>query len=440
MYISAVTVPSGKSLSVTNNGTLTLATTGTTNATITNGTTTITSESTTAGVVKVAAKITTNDTNATSAQTIVTGGLWNTVTMVAANTAYYGRVTAAALTVTTSSTNTGMDTYFTTGSSSDNNVTITPKYTNTAGFKTANSTATNNGGTTYWKIKTANPAFDGGALNSKAATATFTNVTTSTTNNGISVLAKGTAGRDAVLYNGAVEGWVSKADNATASGSVSASTWNGTTYYITAITVPVNKPFAITTTADTELDSTSTLTVTNNAFRNTTITNAGTVFARQTTSGTGNVYVRAYGSSTDILVVENGTMKTTSITQTNKTTVSGTNATRATAPWGTGWISEGAIGAAVFGNVKDTNKAESDYVDISNTTDAPVLSSGGYLYINRGYVDDLKISLAKLVPNEIDGKTMAPASFILTGYAAFDGNGNAINGTMAKYDGTYSIT
>lgn len=119
----------------------------------------------------------------------------------------------------------------------------------------------------------ATPAFDGGALNSKGATATFTNITTSTTNNGISVLAKGTAGRNAVLYNGAVNGYVNVADNTTASAAVASSTWNGTTYYITKITVPKDKPFEVVTTADTALDSTSNLTITNNAYRQIAITN-----------------------------------------------------------------------------------------------------------------------------------------------------------------------
>lgn len=286
-FISAVTIPSGKSLSVTNNGTLTLTTTGTTNATITNGTTTITSNSTTAGVVKVAAKITASDSSATAAQTIINNGLWNTVTMTAANTAYYGRVTAPPLTVTTSSTNDGMGTYFNTGSASNKDVTITPKYTNTAGYKTATTTATNNSGITYWKIKT------------------------------------------------------------------------------------------------------------------------------------------------------------TSMTQNKVTTLNSTNDainTRANASWGTGWITSGSIAPATFANAKDTDKTEDDYVDISNTSDAPILSSGGFLYINRGYVDNLKISLAKLVPDSISGKTMAPANYILTGYAAFNGSGVAINGTMQIYNGAYTVS
>ena len=63
-------------------------------------------------------------------------------------------IQADAATITTSSTNDGMSTYFNTGTSSDKNVTITPKYTTTAGYSTALTTATNNGGVTYWKIKT----------------------------------------------------------------------------------------------------------------------------------------------------------------------------------------------------------------------------------------------------------------------------------------------
>lgn len=131
----------------------------------------------------------------------------------------------------------------------------------------------------------------------------------------------------------------------------------------------------------------------------------------------------------------------TSIDQTHKTTVNSSNvASRAIADWASGWLAAGSIGAATFAASKDSNKAETDYVDISDTSEAPVLSSGGYLYINRGYTDDLKISLSKLVPDTISGKTMAPANYILTGYAAFDGTGAAINGTMQKYDGAYTVS
>ena len=130
-------------------------------------------------------------------------------------------------------------------------------------------------------------------------------------------------------------------------------------------------------------------------------------------------------------------MVTTDVDETKVTTVSGTTATRADASWGTGWISSGSINAATFASIATSGTT---YVDISDTTSAPILNSGDFLYINRGYVDNLKISLAKLVPDGITGKIMAPADYILTGYAAFDGNGAAINGTMQIYDGTYTVT
>lgn len=96
-------------------------------------------------------------------------------------------------------------------------------------------------------VKTAIPAFDGGELNNKTATATFTNMTTSSTNtSGVAILAKGTAGRNAVLYNGAVSGWVSQSDNASASAAIASSTWDGTTYYATGVTLTNGKSFSVT--------------------------------------------------------------------------------------------------------------------------------------------------------------------------------------------------
>ena len=119
--------------------------------------------------------------------------------------------------------------------------------------------------------KPAAPSFDGGALNSKSASATFTNATTSATNtSGVAIQTKGTAGRDAVLYNGAVEGWVSKTDNATASAAIASSEWNGTTYYLTGITLGNSKTFDITVPNGTSNPVTFRFTV--DASGNTTVT------------------------------------------------------------------------------------------------------------------------------------------------------------------------
>ena len=95
--------------------------------------------------------------------------------------------------------------------------------------------------------QSATPAFSGGALNDKAATATFSNMTTSSTDtSGVSILARGTAGRGDVTYNGAVNGWVTKSNGDVASSSVAASTWDGTTYYATGVTLGNGKSFSVT--------------------------------------------------------------------------------------------------------------------------------------------------------------------------------------------------
>ena len=77
--------------------------------------------------------------------------------------------------------------------------------------------------------------------------AAFTNMTTSSTDtSGIAIQAAGAAGRDAVLYNGAVNGWVIASDNASASAAVSTENWTGTTYYATGVTLGNGKTFDIT--------------------------------------------------------------------------------------------------------------------------------------------------------------------------------------------------
>ena len=115
------------------------------------------------------------------------------------------------------------------------------------------------------------------------------------------------------------------------------------------------------------------------------------------------------------------------------TTVSGTTATRGIASWEPGVIAAGTISAATFSNTATTNTT---YVDISGTTSAPVLKSGDFLYINRGYVDNLKISLAKLVP---DGASASlTGAYILEGYSAYNNAGALGAGSIKTYDGTYT--
>lgn len=184
--------------------------------------------------------------------------------------------------------------------------------------------------TVITNLATVTPQFDGGELTNKSASATGTNATLETTNNsGISILTKGTAGRAAVLYNGAVNGYVNVADNTTASAAVASSTWDGTTYYLKNVTLPKDKTFAVTTSADTALDTTSDLDITNAAYRRVDITNAanGTILVANSgnttvTSGSktaGNATIAAYetSSSTSVTsqqIVTNGVWVTSTPT------------------------------------------------------------------------------------------------------------------------------
>lgn len=192
-------------------------------------------------------------------------------------------VTGTAQTVSVTSDTTGQFLYIpkATYGGSNGNITVT-----SAGYLPENEVIAS--------MDTVTPVFKGGALNNKGASATGTNATLETTNNsGISILAKGTAGRDAVLYDGAVSGYVSASDNTVASAAVASSTWNGTTYYVKNVTVPSGKTF----------------TVTNNGTLNTTNSGTNTITSGSKTAG--NLTVAAYdtsssSSTTSKSIVTNG--------------------------------------------------------------------------------------------------------------------------------------
>lgn len=89
------------------------------------------------------------------------------------------------------------------------------------------------------------------------------------------------------------------------------------------------------------------------------------------------------------------------------------------------------------------NQATTGTEYTENTSDSTIIPSGGFLYLNKGWFDDTKISLGHLIP-EIASND-AGVSHILTGYKAYDENGAVITGTMAivnpEFDGgTLSVT
>ena len=94
----------------------------------------------------------------------------------------------------------------------------------------------------------ATPAFDGGAITSTSALIQVSNATVSTTTNSsnITIMPKAQSARTAVCYNGAVNGWVNASDDAVVIAADSEE-WNGSTYYLNGVNLPVSSSFSITT-------------------------------------------------------------------------------------------------------------------------------------------------------------------------------------------------
>ncbi len=90
-------------------------------------------------------------------------------------------------------------------------------------------------------------ASKGGGISNKGATALFSNMSVSSTNtSGVEIQTQGAAGREAILFNGNVDGWVQATDGDLIASKISQSTWNGTKYYATGVTLTNGKQFDIT--------------------------------------------------------------------------------------------------------------------------------------------------------------------------------------------------
>ena len=127
-------------------------------------------------------------------------------------------------------------------------------------------------------------------------------------------------------------------------------------------------------------------------------------------------------------------IKTQTVTETT-TTVSSTTATRGTRTESVGWKGTAeTLTTATFANEATSGQS---YVDISATTAAPVLVSNDYLYINKGWTDNLKISLARLVPDGSDVK--GHGEYILSGHSAYDDDGVLVAGSIPTYAGAYTV-
>lgn len=103
---------------------------------------------------------------------------------------------------------------------------------------------------------------------------------------------------------------------------------------------------------------------------------------------------------------------------------------------GAGWIDNNVtVATLASGSLANTATSGQTYTEV---TSPAILTSDGYLYINKGYFANTKISLGTLIP---DSDTADVVSNVLrVGYEAFDTNGARIVGGLSTYDGTYSVT
>lgn len=90
------------------------------------------------------------------------------------------------------------------------------------------------------------------------------------------------------------------------------------------------------------------------------------------------------------------------------------------------------------GTLANTATSGTTYSDLSSS--APIIPSDGYLYINKGYYADSKISLARLVPDEATITYASGAGYMLSGQTAYDADGKLVTGTIPTYTGSYEIS
>lgn len=79
------------------------------------------------------------------------------------------------------------------------------------------------------------------------------------------------------------------------------------------------------------------------------------------------------------------------------------------------------------------NQATTGVTYTENTADATIIPAEGFLYLNQGWFDNTKISLGHLIPDDVE-YTNAGVLQILSGYEAYDTNGQKLIGRMATVD------
>ena len=231
---------------------------------------------------------------------------------------------------TTDYANIGLDTYFTAGTSSNKDVSITPRYSTTAGYVAAQ-TNKNNGGTGYWKII--------------PSTATYT---TSSRTDTYGILAGYCSSAQLATYTAQAYGRY----------KVSGNTYKLTTEQIEALA----------------------------------------------SSSSGDQTIAVYRRSAS-------------------------SVSRGSATISAGWVdADEIISAAIFANVPSSGTT---YIDLTESSAMPILDSGGKLYINAGYVDNVMVDLGQFIPEEAN---ISSSDELVSGSSGINNEGELIVGNLNLYD------
>lgn len=96
-----------------------------------------------------------------------------------------------------------------------------------------------------------------------------------------------------------------------------------------------------------------------------------------------------------------------------------------------GWVEPGTASDVADKKYYSVQAASLSNNETGNFTEvtAPILTEDGYLYINEGYIENTKISLATLVPDDAN-ITSENAEFVYNTVTAYDKDGKLIVGTM----------
>ena len=130
-------------------------------------------------------------------------------------------------------------------------------------------------------------------------------------------------------------------------------------------------------------------------------------------------------------------LPTTSVSQNAWSKNSSNVLTTTYANWGLGYITTGNIPAVTFSNAVSNS---SSYIDLTNaktgsdTFYLPEVTTSRYIYISRGYIDNVAIDIGRFIPDI--SSNAAASDKILQGYSAYDGEGQLITGTIQSLAST----